>query len=268
MISGVSWRLFSLKEKTVSAKNTPQKPIKIQTKRKKKSLSFLVLLFNLLSQVPFWREMGQCWLSSRQNHRRGTELSTGTHSHPTPADPALQGRVWPEKHPQPPLLPLPRAAQWGILPCFAVSGGLFFFFSLSCLFSEYSILEAASGTWGQPGWNSSWDAGTDSSWQLGTAAWLQTVPQSPGPALQAGILMYSSLCLSFCRISSIRTNLKNLEFSCFGSLRTLRNFWNDGIWDESLQAAVAFSWMSGPCTFILLGSVDPEHLKFTENSVF
>lgn len=55
---------------------------------------------------------------------------TGTHSHPTPADLALERRILPEKDPQRALLPLPTAADWRFWLVLLLVG----FFLLSCLF--------------------------------------------------------------------------------------------------------------------------------------
>lgn len=77
--------------------------------------------------------MSQCWLSLSYKHRRGTELSPGTHSHPTPADSALDERSCRERASS--CFASPAQSSWmGFLPGFAVSGVFFCLFGFFALF--------------------------------------------------------------------------------------------------------------------------------------
>lgn len=191
MISGVSWRLFSPEEKTTNTKNAPQNPTKIRTQMKENPWAFWFYFLTCCLNSLFDEEWASADHPQDTTTGEAQNCPTGIHSHPAPAGLALGRRILPEKDPQPALLPLPAAADWGFWSVLLLVG--FFFFLLSCLL----VLSMKScGLVLAPGDSlAEIPAGIGGSWQLGTGGWVQAVLQSPGPVVQAGILMPSNAAI-------------------------------------------------------------------------
>lgn len=211
MINGVSWKLFSPEEKTTNTKSTPQNPTKIQTQMKENPWAFWFYFLTCCLKSLFDEEWASADHPQDTTTGEAQNCPTGVHSHPAPAGLALERRILPEKDPQPALLPLPAAADWGFWSVLLLVG---FFLALLLACFEYEILQAGSSTWGQPGWNSSWDWWQLAAWHWRLGASSASVPRAccPSRNTDAKQCSHSSVCLSFCRISSVRTSLKTWNF--------------------------------------------------------
>lgn len=146
--------------------------------------------------------MGQCWSSSRYNRRRGTKLSHWNTFPPNSCRFSPGKKDLARERPTT-CFASPACSSWrGFLVSFAVSG---VFFLLSCLL----VLSMKScGLVLAPGDSlAEIPAGIDGSWQLGTGGWVQAVLQSPGPVVQAGILMPSNAAIPLFAFPSARFHL-------------------------------------------------------------